>query len=209
MTGPSLGDRQPGWYHDSEGLVRWWNGTRWDDSAPAPGPVGYPPAPGAPPYNAPPTAGWPPPQAPYPPQGVPGYGPAGYGSTGYAMPGAYGTAAPGRSDARTMALFAHLGVFVGGFIVPLIIYATIGNQDPFVRHHASEALNFSLTYLLFALVGMILSLVTLGIGFIVFFPLLMIAVVLHIVFAIMGAMKSNAGEWWRYPVNIRFVKGAY
>ena len=107
-----------------------------------------------------------------------------------------------------MALFAHLGVFLGGFIVPLIIYASVGKEDPFIRFHASEALNFSLAYLLFAFVGIFLSIITFGLGFIIFFPLLMIAVVLHFVFAIQGAMKANAGEWWRYPINVRFVKGA-
>lgn len=130
---------------------------------------------------------------------------------GYAPPGSgYGYAPPmGRSDARTMALVAHLGVFVGGFIVPLVVYARVGREDPFIRHHASESLNFSLTYLMVFVVGMMISLVTLGIGLIVFFPLFMIVAVMHFVFAIMGAMKASSGEWWRYPVNVRFVKGAY
>jgi uncharacterized Tic20 family protein len=143
-------------------------------------------------------------QGPYPGQpGVPPYAPP------YAPPygGApYPAATP--TDGRTMAMFAHLGVFVGGFIVPLIIYATVGKTDPFVRHHSSEALNFSLAYMLVMFIGMILGFVTLFIGFIVILPLMLVAGVAHLIFSIQGAMKASAGEWWRYPVSIRFVSGA-
>jgi uncharacterized Tic20 family protein len=28
------------------------------------------------------------------------------------------------------------------------------------------------------------------------------------VLQIIGAVKANAGEWWRYPINLRLVPGA-
>ena len=50
------------------------------------------------------------------------------------------------SDARSMAMLSHLlGIFTG-FLGPLVIYLMNGRKDPFVRHHASEALNFQITY---------------------------------------------------------------
>ncbi len=202
MADPTVGALPaPGWYRDDDGYVRWWNGQRWDDRPPPPNP---PASTGAPYANAyPPSRG-----TGYAAGFAPGYG-APYGAPGYgAAYGAPGYGAPGRSDGRTLAMLAHLGAFVGGFIVPLVIYLTAGKDDAFVRHHASESLNFQLTYLTVFLGGFVIGLVTLGIGFLVVFPLLLIVAVGHIVFAIMGAVKANQGEWWRYPVNIRFVKGA-
>jgi uncharacterized Tic20 family protein len=215
----------PGWYDDDHGAVRWWDGAAWADGpgagagagygpgyGPGPGPAGFP-GPGIDPTFG---AGYDPMGFGPPPTGAPGYEgygyPPAYGAPtygGYGPPGyGAGYGPPARSDGRTMALLAHLGVFVGGFIVPLIVYLTAGKTDPFVRHHASEALNFSLTYTLFVMVGMLISFATLFIAFIVFFPLLMIAGIGHIVLSVMAAVKANNGEWYRYPINIRFVSGA-
>jgi len=180
---------QPGWYDDDRGVVRWWDGAQWDDPPQDP----YASAYGDPyamsygdpygsPYGAPP--------AYYP------YGPY----------GAYG--APARTDGRTMAMLSHLGVLVGGLLVPLVIYLTVGKTDPFVRHHATEALNFSLTYLLFMFAAMVIGMVTLFFAFIVLFPLMFVVAIAHVAFGIIGATKANKGEWWRYPINIRFVSGA-
>jgi uncharacterized Tic20 family protein len=188
MSEGRAGNPSPGWYDDPGGAVRFWDGERWEDS-------GAPPGAGpAQPYgNAYGNPYAPPPGQ----QGYPAAYPPPYGG------GPYPPAAP--SDGRTMAMFAHLGVFVGGFLVPLIIYATVGKTDPFVRRHAAEALNFSLAYMLVSFIGMIIGFVTLFIGFIVILPLMLVAAVVHIVFAVQGAMKASAGEWYRYPVSIRFV----
>jgi uncharacterized protein len=206
MADPTVGSEPvAGWYRDDNGYVRWWNGRAWDDRPPAP----RPPPPSAPGYGAPGAGGpgyGPPAAAPGfygPPPGPGAYGP-GPGFGGWSP----GAPAPGRADGRSMAMLSHLGAFVGGFILPLIIYLTVGKEDPFVRHHASESLNFQLTYLMLFLGGFVLGFATLGLGFLLIIPLLLMVAVAHIVFAIMGAMKANQGEWWRYPVNIRFVKGA-
>ena len=124
----------------------------------------------------------------------------------------YPGAVPGaRSDATTLAMLAHLGQLVGGFIIPLVLYLTAGRDDPFVRHHAAEALNFSITYVIAFMGCFVLFFVGL-----VLWPLL-IAVVMaffalaigHLALLITGAVKAYNGEWWRYPVNIRLVSGAY
>ena len=124
----------------------------------------------------------------------------------------YPGALPGaRSDATTLAMLAHLGMLVGGFIVPLVIYLTTGAQDPFVKHHAAEALNFSITYVIASLGCMVLFFV----GFAAW-PLLIVAflglftiAIGHFVLLVMASIKAYHGEWWRYPVNIRLVPGAY
>ena len=116
---------------------------------------------------------------------------------------------PGRTDARTLAMLAQLGQLVGGFVIPLVLYLTAGKDDPFVRHHSAEALNFSITYVI-AFIG---SFTLFLVGFL--FPPLLIAVVLalmtivvgHLVLLIMATVHAYRGEWWRYPVCIRLVPG--
>src|SRR4051812_36220384 len=55
--------------------------------------------------------------------------------------------APKVADPRGTASIAHyLGLL--GFIGPLIIYATSGNNDPYVRDQSAEALNFHLTVII-------------------------------------------------------------
>ncbi len=69
-----------------------------------------------------------------------------------------------------------------------------------MRHHAVEALNFSLTVLIAYIVSGVLIIVVIGIFLL---PVIAIgALMLHI----MASMAANRGEWYRYPVNIRFVK---
>jgi uncharacterized Tic20 family protein len=119
-----------------------------------------------------------------------------------------------------LALLAHLGFLVGGFILPLVLYLTTGKRDDYVRHHSAEALNFQLTYLIVSLAttvlltGGIFALVVSGgsvTGIVVFVVAMLVygvTVVLDFVWGIIGAIRAHNGEWWRYPVSIRFVQGA-
>ena len=110
-------------------------------------------------------------------------------------------AGPG-TEPKTMAMLAHLlGLFVG-VLGPLIIYLINGEEDPYVRHQAAEALNFHLTLLIGYVVSIVLMIVL--IGFLTFFVLWILGIVL----SIMGAVAANRGEWYRYPINIRMVSGA-
>jgi uncharacterized Tic20 family protein len=81
-----------------------------------------------------------------------------------------------------------------------------------VRHHATEALNFTLTMLPLLALGWIIYVVTLvaafsngdgpnPLGVLGFFA----PFALWAVFAIIGAVQAGKGRWWRYPIAIRFV----
>jgi uncharacterized protein len=111
-----------------------------------------------------------------------------------------------------MATLAHLGCLVGGWLLPLIIYLVNGTKDAYVRHHAAEALNFQITFIITYIAAFIVLLAggiaTRGLGFFALFPLVFIALILNWVFGVVGAVKAYHGEWWRYPVAIRFVSGA-
>lgn len=120
--------------------------------------------------------------------------------TGNASPAA---ASP---EEKNWALAAHLswiaGSFIGGlyFIGPLVVYLIKKDSSPFVKQHATEALNFSLTTLIAFIVGLVLSLVVIGI-------FLIIAVgVIYLVLSIMAAIEASNGRTYRYPMCIRFIK---
>src|ERR687894_727038 len=69
---------------------------------------------------------------------------------------------------RLWGMLAHLLSFVAaylflGFVAPLIIMLVFGPRSAFVRANAVESLNFNLTWLLYAVVGVILAFVLVGI----------------------------------------------
>jgi uncharacterized Tic20 family protein len=157
-----------------------------------------------------------------PPAGAPGWypDPAGSGSYRYwdgrrwtdAVSSAIPPAGPdnARDDARIYALAAHLSallsVFVGlPFVGPLVILL-VKKDDPFVRAHAAEALNFNLSVMLYAvglvIVGLLLLLVVVGLlVWLALIPLLLAWLVLTCI----AASKAGDGEMYRYPLTIRFV----
>jgi len=107
-------------------------------------------------------------------------------------------ATPG-DHSRTVAVLTHLGFVLGGFIMPLAVYR-IERANPYLRHHAAEALNFQITVALVVLVSVPLMLVVVG------FATLLLAVVADVVLGVIGAVQAARGVWWRYPVNLRLVR---
>ena len=105
-------------------------------------------------------------------------------------------------DEKTLAVLAHVLAIFFGFLGPLVIYLVAKPEQRFARHHASEALNFSITLFIAAIVCVILMFVL--IGFLLIFVVWIGGLVLHI----MAAMAASRGEWYRYPINLRVVPGA-
>ncbi|MBB4930307.1 hypothetical protein F4561_001127 [Lipingzhangella halophila] len=176
-------------------------------SGPQPGQP-YPGQGGQMPQGAPP----PPPQQPYPQQQQPQQPypqqqpqpPAPYQGQYYPQgnypQGQYGGAPS--SDDRTMGLIIHLGGFLLGFLLPLIMYLMKKDESPWVRHHAAQAFNFQVTMWIGHIVVIILGALTLGIGFILW-PIVWIV---DLIFAILAAMAANKGEWYKYSVAIPMLK---
>src|SRR3954470_15248301 len=99
----------------------------------------------------------------------------------------------------TWAVLAHLSFFAFALIAPLIIYLVKKDESPFTRHHAAEALNFHITFLIAAIVSGILVLVLIGI------LLLIVLFIGGAVLAIIAALAAGRREPYRYPLTIRFV----
>ncbi len=129
----------------------------------------------------------------------------------YQQPYAY-PVAPGEltQTDRNWASASHWGTLVAawlamGFIAPLVIMLTVGNQSAFVRRHAVESLNFQISVLIYGAAAILFSLITFGLGLIVVVPLGLVAVVFYLVFLIQASIKAANGEDYRYPLTMRFV----
>ncbi|MGH4025979.1 MAG: DUF4870 domain-containing protein [Pseudonocardiaceae bacterium] len=108
------------------------------------------------------------------------------------------------SEVRNWAVGAHLSAILGAwlalaFLGPLVVYLLKRDEHPFIAMHAREALNFNISVLIYAIVGVILLFVLIGF---VILPLIGIA---WLALTIVAAVKASNGENFRYPLTIRFV----
>ncbi|WP_345629481.1 DUF4870 domain-containing protein [Rugosimonospora acidiphila] len=162
------------------------------------------------------------------PGGAPGYGqPYGYPPPGYSTgPGQQqpGPPPPGypSSQDKTWALVAHFGGAVGavvgggllGFVAPLIALQGRGNQSPAVRAHAAAALNFFGPASAVALILIVVRICVGASGGWLFtgaaHALLNLAlgavVVLSAIFGVVGGLRANDGELYKYPVSYPVVR---
>ena len=116
-------------------------------------------------------------------------------------------AAFSQRKARRWATICHLAALVGllgngiGFVLgPLVVWLIMREEDPFVDEQGKEAVNFQITMLIATVVSAVLIFVCIGI------VLLIVVGIMMIVFPIIGAIKANDGEHYRYPLSIRLIK---
>jgi len=161
-----------------------------------PGPVGgeQPPAYGQP--GAQPSYGQQQPGA------QPGYGqqqPGQYPAYQGTQPGYPTEMSP--ADQRMWAMLAHLGALLFSFVAPLIVYLVQKDRGIYVREQSREALNFNITLVIAYVAVSVITVVTFGIGALLYLPL----VALNIIFPIMAAVAANKGENYRYPISWRLI----
>jgi uncharacterized protein len=159
-----------------------------------------------------------PPAAPPQPTPSPQYGQAQYGQPQYGQPyPASGAPAAGYSselsvaDQRMWGMLAHVSGLVTSliglsFLGPLVVYLLYKDRGEFVRRQSAEALNFQILLNIVVVATAILSILTLGLALLVVIPLWIVLGIAALVFMIVAAVKANAGEDYRYPVNWRLVR---
>ena len=114
------------------------------------------------------------------------------------------TGLPG-SEEKQFAMFCHLASFAGSIIPaghiigPLVIWLMKKDQMEFVDDQGREVLNFQISMSIYIAVAIALMFVLIGI------PILIGLVIFDLVVTIMGAVRSNAGERYRYPLCIPFI----
>ncbi|MBU6338250.1 MAG: DUF4870 domain-containing protein [Acidobacteria bacterium] len=112
------------------------------------------------------------------------------------------TTAPVASDedARNLGVLTWLLGLFFSIIGPLIIWLIKRDESPFVDQTGKTVLNFNISYTIWIIVTAILSVILIGI------PFLIAAGVLYLVFSIVGAVKANQGELFSPWLTIRFLK---
>ena len=103
------------------------------------------------------------------------------------------------SDEKLWATLVHVGGIVAGFLPALVGYIVLKDRGPFIRHHTAAALNFQITLAIVYVAGFVLSLVFVGILVVI------AAQILAIIFSIIAAVAANQGQFYNYPLTIKFV----
>ncbi|GAB3498780.1 DUF4870 domain-containing protein [Spirosoma knui] len=111
-----------------------------------------------------------------------------------------------QNDERMWAMLTHLSalpgsfVLIGSIVLPIVIWQIQKEKSAYVDYHGKEAVNFNITIAIAAAVSFLLMFILIG------FVLIWIVGAVWIVFTIIAAIKANNGEYYRYPVTIRFIK---
>ena len=114
------------------------------------------------------------------------------------QPGHYGD--PISAEARQFGMLAHILGIVGGFVGPLIIWLIKKDEHPFVDDQGKESLNFQLTMVIGYFINGALMIICIG------YLTLPAQMIFNLIFCIIAGMAANEGKWYRYPLNIRFIK---
>ena len=110
-------------------------------------------------------------------------------------------------DARKWAMLCHIVALVGllgngiGFVLgPLLVWMIKKEDHPFVDEQGKEAVNFQITMMLLAIACGLLAFFVIGL------LLLPFVLIVAVVFSVVGAVKANEGEHYRYPFALRLIK---
>ena len=109
-------------------------------------------------------------------------------------------------DERTWGMVAHLAALaffilpLGNILGPLVVLLAKREHSAFVGAHAKEALNFNITFLIGAIICLLLLQLSIGI---LFGAMLFI---FWLVMTIIAALRANEGISYRYPFALRFIK---
>ncbi|WP_119395559.1 DUF4870 domain-containing protein [Salinibius halmophilus] len=96
--------------------------------------------------------------------------------------------------------FAGFVIPLGGFIVPIIMWIANKNDFPEIDQHGKNIVNWIISATIYSIISVILMVVLIG------FLTLAIVGLLGVIFAIIGALKANQGEYWSYPLSIKLIK---
>ncbi len=103
-------------------------------------------------------------------------------------------------------LLMHLSQFIGyiilglGFAVPIIMWLLNKDNSAKVDLHGKNIINFMISMFIYFAIAGVLSFILIGI------PLLVILGIIQFVSIILAAIKANNGEYWGYPISIKFLK---
>ena len=107
---------------------------------------------------------------------------------------------------RQWAMFLHLSQLAGfliplaGLVIPIVIWQIKKSELPGIDAHGKIVVNWIISEIIYLLVCLLLTFVLIGV------PLLIAVGALGILFPIIGAIKANNGQVWRYPFSINVLR---
>jgi hypothetical protein len=114
--------------------------------------------------------------------------------------------AGGSSDERMWGMLCHLSslagsvIPMGNIVGPLVVWMIKKDEYAFVDDQGKESLNFQISVAIYFVAAIALSFLMIGIPFLFAVP------IFGLVMSVIAAVKANGGEYYRYPLTIRFVK---
>jgi uncharacterized protein len=106
-------------------------------------------------------------------------------------------------DERIWGVIAHLGALFSSFLVPLFIFVLFKDRSEYVAKHAKEALNFQISMVIFAVIGVFLCCTI--VGLVIGVPMLLLMGVFHFIFCLIATIKASNNENYEYPISIRII----
>jgi len=115
---------------------------------------------------------------------------------------------------RRWGMVAHLSALAGlvvgvTWLGPLAIYLW-KKDDPSIREHARQALNFNLTLFAFEMLVFVLFVLAMPLWSFVPIQLLVLAIVaanvLWLIMTVRATIRANEGHAYRYPLAFPFVR---
>jgi uncharacterized membrane protein len=85
-------------------------------------------------------------------------------------------------------------------VAPIVLWQMKKDESPIIDQHGKNVTNWLISCLIYAVICFVLVIVVIGA-----FMGIALAIV-SIVFAILGGLKANNGEVWKYPMTIQFIK---
>jgi hypothetical protein len=109
-------------------------------------------------------------------------------------------------ESKQMSMFLHLSQLLnfvipfGGIIVPILIWQMKKNEMPALDAHGKMVVNWLISSFIYLIVSGVLTILLIG-----FLGLIAVGL-MGVIFPIIGGIKANNGEYWNYPLTIKFLK---
>ncbi len=103
-------------------------------------------------------------------------------------------------------MFMHLSLVLGtvapliGHVVPILIWQLKKDEMPSLNAHGKNVANWIISLIIYLTTSVILIFLLIGV------PLLILLGAVSLVFPIIGGIKANNGEVWKYPMSMEFLK---
>ena len=100
-------------------------------------------------------------------------------------------------EEKLASVLVHVVAIFFEWLAPIVGYVLLKDKGPFVSHHVKESLNFSITVaIMFAVLAISI------VGWLIIWAVPAYWVIMRVI----AAAKTAQGEFYKYPLTLRFIK---